>query len=126
MSTTDAPVRACPSLLRPGLVVVLLAALAAATVHLLFDLAGADEQVIALGRQAVPGLAAIEYGKAERLLERGDAAGDRGLADPQRAAGGERAAAAGDGEEVTKVVPVEHPAPAIARPSAPAFCDYAE
>ena len=47
----------------------------------------------------------------ERFLERRDAPRDRRLADAKRACRGERAPVTGHGEEVAKVVPVEHRRP---------------
>src|SRR4029077_9129386 len=61
-------------------------------------------------RQAVAGRAALHQAAAELLLERRDAPVHGRLAQPQRLGGRERAAVAGDGEEVAQVVPVEHAA----------------
>ena len=71
-------------------------------------LPGACEQVLAGRRERVAGLPFLEQGKAERLFQRGNSPGDRRLADAQLAAGGERASLARNGEEIAKIVPVQH------------------
>ncbi len=66
------------------------------------------EQIVALGRQRVAGLALLEEVDAERLLHRRDSPRHRRLAGAQQLRGRERAALASDGEEIFEVVPVEH------------------
>ena len=73
-----------------------------------FDLLGLAAQLFTGGGERISGLAFLEQLDAERTLQRSDPARDRGLAGPQRPRGGQRAAFAGDREEVAKVVPVQH------------------
>ena len=68
---------------------------------------GLRHQRLARRGQRIAGLPPLEEDEAEPLLERGDAPRRRRLADPERAAGAERAAAARDGEEKTEIVPVD-------------------
>ena len=77
------------------------------------NLFGSFEEVLTARREGIARLAFVEQANAERLLECRDAPRDGGLADPQGPARGQRAAFAGDGEEVAQVVPVEH-RPALA------------
>jgi hypothetical protein len=50
----------------------------------------------------------VEQVDAKSFLERSDPPGDGRLADSERSRGRKRAAVAGDGQKITKVVPVEH------------------
>ena len=86
-----------------------------------FHRGGRLHQLLAGGSQRVAGRAALEQDQAERRLERGHPPRRGGLADAQRAPGRERAAGAGDGEEIAKVVPVEHGTPSALLQNNPAI-----
>jgi hypothetical protein len=63
---------------------------------------GSSDEILADRRQQVTGLPLLEEVDAERILKRRDSAGDRRLADPQLARGGQRAPVAGHGKEIAR------------------------
>jgi len=74
-----------------------------------FHALGMGQHLLAQPGEAVSGRVPFDQPAAELLLERSEPPVHGRLGESQRLGGRERAAVAGDGEEVAQVVPVEHP-----------------
>jgi len=90
------------------------------------DTSGHRHQLLTGRGQHIACLTLVEERKADRFLKSGYPARHRGLADAQCAARRQRAALTGDGEEITKVIPVEHYGAFLSRGRSRTFCNFAE